>query len=256
MKLHELSPSTGSRKTRKRVGRGHGAGQGKTSGRGQKGQGSRSSVGLPTGFEGGQMPLKQRLPKLRGFHNRWRHEFVVVNLGKLARFEPGSVVDADVLTEAGLIPRASSPIKVLAAGHLGHALTLRVDRISGGARSAVEAAGGSIELVGPQPQDESVTRGKAAARATKRAAKVDAAEARAAAAPAESAAKRGARKGATAEATETETAATEATATEAGAGAAERPARRARKAAAAEASEPQPEPDGAPDNEAENEDSE
>ena len=87
MKLHELSPAKGSRKTRKRVGRGHGAGQGKTSGRGQKGQGSRSSVGLPTGFEGGQMPLKQRLPKLRGFHNRWRQEFVVVNLGKLARFE-------------------------------------------------------------------------------------------------------------------------------------------------------------------------
>ena len=177
MKLHELSPSKGSRKTRKRVGRGQGAGQGKTSGRGQKGQGSRSSVGLPVGFEGGQMPLKQRLPKLRGFHNRWRHEFVVVNLGKLARFEPGAVVDADVLTEAGLIPRASSPVKVLAAGHLGHALTLRVDRISASARTAVEAAGGSVVLVGPQPQDESVTRGKAAARATKRAAEVDAAEA-------------------------------------------------------------------------------
>jgi len=203
------------------------------------------------------MPLKQRLPKLRGFHNRWRHEFVVVNLGKLARFEPGAVVDADVLTEAGLIPRASSPIKVLAAGHLGHPLTLRVDRISGSARTAVEAAGGSVELVGPQPRDESVTRGKAAARATKRAAKVDAAEARAAAGPAaESTGKRGPRKGATAEPTETETPATQPTATEAGAGAAERPARRARKAAAAEAPEPQPEPDGTPDNEAETEDSE
>jgi len=257
VKLHELSPSKGSRKTRKRVGRGQGAGQGKTSGRGQKGQGSRSSVGLPVGFEGGQMPLKQRLPKLRGFHNRWRHEFVVVNLGKLARFEPGAVVDADVLTEAGLIPRASSPVKVLAAGHLGHALTLRVDRISASARTAVEAAGGSVELVGPQPRDESVTRGKAAARATKRAAKVDAAEARAAAGPAaESTGKRGPRKGATAEPTETETPATQPTATEAGAGAAERPARRARKAAAAEAPEPQPEPDGTPDNEAETEDSE
>jgi large subunit ribosomal protein L15 len=184
VKLHELSPAKGSRKTRQRVGRGHGAGQGKTSGRGQKGQGSRSSVGLPAGFEGGQMPLKQRLPKLRGFHNRWRHEFVVVNLGKLARFEKDSVVDADALAEAGLIPRASSPIKVLAAGRLSHALTLRVDRISGAARVAVEAAGGSVELVGPQPQEESVTRGKAAARATKRAAKVEAADARAAAGPA------------------------------------------------------------------------
>jgi large subunit ribosomal protein L15 len=220
VKLHELSPSRGSRKTRKRVGRGHGAGQGKTSGRGQKGQGSRSSVGLPTGFEGGQMPLKQRLPKLRGFHNRWRREFVVVNLGKLGRFEAGSVVDADVLTEAGLIPRASSPIKVLAAGTLAHALTLRVDRISGAARTAVEAAGGTIELVGPQPLDQTVTRGKAAARATKRAAKADAAEAKAAAPPAE------------------------------------RPSKRAAKAAAAPAPAPEAAPDVAPDIEAETEDTE
>ena len=141
MKLHELSPAKGSRRPRKRVGRGQGAGQGKTSGRGQKGQGSRSSFGLPAGFEGGQMPLKQRLPKLRGFHNRWRHEYVVVNLGKLVRFEKDSVVDPDVLTEAGLIPRASSPVKVLAAGHLGHALTLRVHRISAAARTAVEFSG-------------------------------------------------------------------------------------------------------------------
>jgi large subunit ribosomal protein L15 len=266
VKLHELSPAKGSRKTRQRVGRGHGAGQGKTSGRGQKGQGSRSSVGLPAGFEGGQMPLKQRLPKLRGFHNRWRHEFVVVNLGKLARFDKDSVVDADVLTEAGLIPRASSPIKVLAAGHLGHALTLRVDRISGAARTAVEAAGGTVELVGPQPQEESVTRGKAAARATKHAAKIEAAEARAAAGPAEQTKGKRAAKGekaqaapteATADAAATRTAATEAakpTATEAIA--AERPARRSRKAPAAEVSAPDPDVDGAPDNEAETEDSE
>jgi large subunit ribosomal protein L15 len=151
VKLHELSPAKGSRKARKRVGRGQGAGQGKTSGRGQKGQGSRSSVGLPTGFEGGQMPLKQRLPKLRGFHNRWRREYVVVNLGKLVRFEKGSVVDPDALTEAGLIPRASSPVKVLAAGQLRHALTLRVHRISAAARTAVESAGGSVELLGEQP---------------------------------------------------------------------------------------------------------
>jgi large subunit ribosomal protein L15 len=154
VKLHELSPARGSRKTRKRVGRGQGAGQGKTSGRGQKGQGSRSSVGLPTGFEGGQMPLKQRLPKLRGFHNRFRREYVVVNLGKLVRFEQHTVVDPDALTEAGLIPRASSPVKVLAAGRLGHALTLRVHRISAAARTAVESAGGSVELLGPQPEAE------------------------------------------------------------------------------------------------------
>jgi large subunit ribosomal protein L15 len=151
MKLHELTPARGSRKPRKRIGRGEGAGQGKTSGRGQKGQGSRSSVGLPTGFEGGQMPLKQRLPKQRGFHNRWRREYVVVNLGKLVRFEKNSVVDPDALTEAGLIPRASSQVKVLAAGHLGHALTLRVHRISAAARTAVESAGGSVDLIGEQP---------------------------------------------------------------------------------------------------------
>jgi large subunit ribosomal protein L15 len=265
VKLHELSPAKGSRKTRQRVGRGHGAGQGKTSGRGQKGQGSRSSVGLPAGFEGGQMPLKQRLPKLRGFHNRWRHEFVVVNLGKLARFDKDSVVDADVLTEAGLIPRASSPVKVLAAGRLAHALTLRVDRISGAARAAVEAAGGSVELVGPQPQEESVTRGKAAARATKRAAKVEAAEARAALAPTAGPTGKRATKGEKAGAAagearadkESRTAATKAaepTTTEATA--AERPARRSRKAPAPEVAEPDSDADGAADNEAETEDSE
>jgi hypothetical protein len=182
------------------------------------------------------MPLKQRLPKLRGFHNRWRKEFVVVNLGKLVRFEKGSVVDADVLTEAGLIPRASSPIKVLAAGHLTHALTLRVDRISAAARTAVEAAGGTVELVGPQPESETVTRGRAAVRATKKAAKTEASDARAAAAE--------------------------------NAPAAEAPSRRTKKAdakakagktAAAKSeaeSAPETEPDGAPDNEAETEDSE
>ncbi len=154
MKLHELSPAKGSRRPRKRVGRGQGAGQGKTSGRGQKGQGSRSSVGLPAGFEGGQMPLKQRLPKQRGFHNHWRHEYVVVNLGKLVRFEKDTVVDPDVLAESGLIPRVSSSVKVLAAGHLGHALTLRVHRISAAARTAVESAGGSVELLGAQPAVE------------------------------------------------------------------------------------------------------
>lgn len=266
MKLHELSPAKGSRKTRQRVGRGHGAGQGKTSGRGQKGQGSRSSVGLPAGFEGGQMPLKQRLPKLRGFHNRWRHEFVVVNLGKLARFDTDSVVDADALTEAGLIPRASSPIKVLAAGHLGHALTLRVDRISGAARIAVEAAGGRVELVGPQPQEESVTRGKAAARATKHAAKIEAAEARAASAPTARPTGKRAPKGekvgaaaaeATTDAAVTRASATETTeSTETEATAAKRPARRTRKAPAAKATESDSDAHGAPDDEAETEDSE
>jgi large subunit ribosomal protein L15 len=240
MKLHELVPAKGNRKTRKRIGRGHGAGQGKTSGRGQKGQGSRSSFGLPRGFEGGQMPLKQRLPKLRGFHNRWRKEFVVVNLGKLVRFEQGSVVDADVLTEAGLIPRASSPIKVLAAGHLTHALTLRVDRISAAARTAVEAAGGTVELVGPQPESETVTRGRAAVRATKKAAKTEASDARAAAAENAPAAEAPSRR--------TKKAETKASASQTS-------GKKSEKAPEAEAA-PDTEPDGAPDNEAETEDAE
>ena len=147
MKLHELAPARGSRTERKRVGRGISAGKGKTSGRGQKGQGSRSSVGLPKGFEGGQMPLTQRVPKLRGFHNKWRKEYTIVNLGKLARFDGGAVVDAATLAEAGLIDKATAPVKVLAAGSLRKPLTLRVHRISGAARRAVEAAGGTVELL-------------------------------------------------------------------------------------------------------------
>jgi large subunit ribosomal protein L15 len=147
MRLHDLTPARGSRKERKRIGRGIAAGQGKTSGRGTKGQGSRSSVGLPVGFQGGQLRLTQSLPKLRGFHNRWRREYAVVNIGKLDRFADGTLVDADKLTEAGLIPRAATPVKVLAAGRLHTRLQLRVHRISAAARKAVEAAGGTVELL-------------------------------------------------------------------------------------------------------------
>jgi large subunit ribosomal protein L15 len=147
MRVHDLKPARGSRRERKRIGRGIAAGQGKTSGRGQKGQGARSSVGLPRGFEGGQLPLAQRLPKLRGFHNRWRKEYEIVNVGKLARFEAGSTVDAHALAEHGLVDGASSRVKVLAAGRIGKAVRLRVHAISAQARRAVESAGGSIELV-------------------------------------------------------------------------------------------------------------
>jgi large subunit ribosomal protein L15 len=129
------------------VGRGIAAGQGKTSGRGQKGQGSRSSVGLPVGFEGGQMRLTQRLPKLRGFHNRFRREYAAVNLGKLARFERGTLVDASVLAAAGIIANAKVPVKVLAAGDIRVPLQLRVHRISRAAEAAVIAAGGTVELL-------------------------------------------------------------------------------------------------------------
>jgi large subunit ribosomal protein L15 len=147
MKLHELRPAPGSRKERKRVGRGIAAGQGKTSGRGQKGQGSRSSVGLPVGFEGGQMRLTQRLPKLRGFHNRFRREYAAVNLGKLSRFERGTLVDPAALAAAGIIGNAKVPVKVLAAGDLRVPLQLRVHRISRAAEAAVIAAGGTVELL-------------------------------------------------------------------------------------------------------------
>jgi len=146
MHLHELQPPPGSRRPRKRVGRGIAAGQGKTSGRGQKGQFSRSSPGLPRGFEGGQMPLSQRLPKLRGFHNRFRKRVSVVNVGKLNRFPAGSVVDADALVAAGIAQRARDGVKVLGAGRIRVALTLRVDRISAAARKAVESAGGTVEV--------------------------------------------------------------------------------------------------------------
>jgi large subunit ribosomal protein L15 len=147
VKLHELHPAPNSRKARTRVGRGIAAGQGKTSGRGQKGQGSRSSSGLPKGFEGGQMRLSQRLPKLRGFHNRWKKDFAVINLGKLNRFEDGAVVDAETLKAAGLISPARDGVKLLAAGSLSRALTVRVTRASAAARVAVEAAGGTLEVL-------------------------------------------------------------------------------------------------------------
>ena len=163
MKLHELGPKRGSRTKRERIGRGLGAGKGKTSGRGQKGQGARSSVGLPVGFEGGQMPLTQRLPKLRGFHNKWRREFAIVNVGKLERFERGSVVDAAVLAETGLIAKPTARVKVLAAGRLRTPIVLRVHRISAAARTSVEAAGGSVELIADTKPAASVAPAEAAA---------------------------------------------------------------------------------------------
>jgi large subunit ribosomal protein L15 len=154
MKIHELKPAPGSRHPRKRVGRGISSGQGKTSGRGQKGQGSRSSVNIPRSFEGGQMPLAQRLPKLRGFTNINRKEFAVVNLGKLNRFEAGTEVNPQLLREAGLVRKPLAGIKILAAGELKVALKVSAHRVSGGARRAIEAVGGSVELLGPQPEDK------------------------------------------------------------------------------------------------------
>lgn len=149
MKLHELKPAPGSRRERRRVGRGIAAGQGKTSGRGQKGQGARPGFSMGHGFEGGQMPLTQRLPKLRGFTNRGRREYAGVNLGKLNRFDAGAVVDGQALAGIGLIAHASDLVKVLGAGRLRKSLTLRVHRCSAAARAAVERAGGTVELLEP-----------------------------------------------------------------------------------------------------------
>jgi large subunit ribosomal protein L15 len=171
MKIHDLGPAPGSRQPRKRVGRGIAAGQGKTSGRGQKGQGSRSSSGLPRSFEGGQMPLAQRLPKLRGFTNINRKEYAVVNLGKLNRFDKDTEVNPQLLQEVGLVRKPLDGIKILAAGELKVALKVSAHRVSSGARKAIEAAGGSVELLGPQTADKPEKRAKKNARTAAAAAK-------------------------------------------------------------------------------------
>jgi len=147
VRLDEVRPAKGSRRPRKRVGRGISAGGGKTAGRGQKGQGSRTSWSVPRGFEGGQMPLTQRVPKLRGFYNRFRIEYQVVNCGKLQRFEEGATVDLELLSQAGLVRHLGRPVKLLAGGGLPPKLTVRVHRVSRSARAAIEAAGGAVELV-------------------------------------------------------------------------------------------------------------
>ncbi len=147
MRLHDLKPDSGSRRRRRRLGRGISAGGGKTAGRGQKGQGSRSSWSLPRAFEGGQMPLTQRVPKLRGFHNRFRVEYQVVNCGKLGRIEGEEVVDAEVLRRAGLVRDPRRPVKLLAGGGDPPALTVRVHKASRAAAEALRRAGGTLELL-------------------------------------------------------------------------------------------------------------
>ncbi len=155
MQLHDLRSPEGSRRTRTRAGRGIAAGRGKTSGRGQKGQGARSSWSLPRAFEGGQMPLTQRVPKLRGFHNHFRITYAVVNCGKLLRFESGSIVDPARLAVAGLIPSPNSRVKLLAAGPSPAGLTVRVHRASRAATARIEASGGTVELIeAPTPEAE------------------------------------------------------------------------------------------------------
>ena len=149
MRIEDLKPAPGSVKRRKRIGRGRGSGHGKTSTKGTKGQQSRSGGGSRPGFEGGQMPLYRRLPK-RGFLPvGGKTELAVVNVGAVAaRFGAGSVVDPESLLQAGLIKKSErSAVKVLGDGDLAHAVTVRVHRISGAARTKIEAAGGRVELL-------------------------------------------------------------------------------------------------------------
>ena len=148
MQINDLKPAPGSRKNRKRVGRGNASGHGTTAGRGDKGQKSRAGGGKGPGFEGGQNPLAMRLPKLPGFKNRWRQEYEIVNVGRLeGLFEKGDVVDGASLKAKGVVKSADAPVKVLGDGDLTKALTIRVEKVSGAARVKVEAAGGTVETL-------------------------------------------------------------------------------------------------------------
>ena len=147
MKLHELQPSPGSHHPRKRVGRGPGSGHGKTSTRGQKGQGARTSFNLPKTFEGGQTRLTMRTPKLRGFHNKWRKRFAVLNLTRLNRFDDGAEIRPESLIDAGLIKDVGAGIKVLGTGDLNRKLIIHAHRFSAEARRKIEAAGGTVAVI-------------------------------------------------------------------------------------------------------------
>jgi large subunit ribosomal protein L15 len=146
VKLHELKLNDGARKNRKRVGRGTSSGHGKTSTRGQKGQNARSGGGVRPGFEGGQMPLFQRLPK-RGFTNINRKEYAIVNLSTLNRFEDGTEVTPELLIETGVVRNEKSGIKILANGKLEKKLTVKAHKFSAAAKEAIEAAGGQTEVI-------------------------------------------------------------------------------------------------------------
>lgn len=146
MKQNDLKPSPGSRRDRKRVGRGPGSGLGKTSGRGEKGQKSRSGYSSKRGFEGGQMPLHRRIPK-RGFTNIFRVEFRTVNVDRLNGLKAGSEVTPESLQKAGLLPKGRTPVKILGNGELKVALTVRAHKYTGSAAKKIEAAGGKAEVI-------------------------------------------------------------------------------------------------------------
>lgn len=147
MKLHELSPAEGSKKSARRVGRGHGSGWGKTAGKGHKGQKARSGGGVRPGFEGGQMPLQRRLPK-RGFNNIFAKEIVTVNLSTLnSKFEDGADVTVETLVAAGVVKNSFDGVKILGNGKLEKKLNVKVTAYSESAKAAIEAAGGKAEVI-------------------------------------------------------------------------------------------------------------
>ena len=147
MQLNDLRPAPGSKKSRKRIGRGNSSGYGTTAGRGQNGQLSRSGGGKGAGFEGGQQPLAMRLPKLPGFRNINRVEYAPVNVSRLdGLFADDDVVDAETLVAKGVIKSALTPVKVLGDGEITKKLTVRVDKVSASAPAKIEAAGGKVEL--------------------------------------------------------------------------------------------------------------
>ncbi|MEG0978990.1 MAG: 50S ribosomal protein L15 [Oscillospiraceae bacterium] len=147
MKLHELSPVAGSKKEVKRIGRGAGSGQGKTAGKGHKGQKARAGRGMRPGFEGGQMPLQRRVPK-RGFNNIFAKEIVSVNVSALERvFNDGDVVDVTALKNAGLIKKELDGVKILGNGDLSKKLTVKVNAYSESAKQKIETAGGKAEVI-------------------------------------------------------------------------------------------------------------
>ena len=146
MKLNQLTATPGATKARKRIGRGYGAGTGKTAGKGHKGQNARSGGGVRPGFEGGQMPLQRRVPK-RGFKNIFATKYASVNVEVLARFEDGAVVDAKALQDAGIVKKTYDGVKFLGRGEVTKKLTVKAAAFSEGAKSKIEAAGGKAEVV-------------------------------------------------------------------------------------------------------------
>ena len=146
MKLHELSPVPGSNPKAYRKGRGNGSGNGKTAGRGQKGQWARSGGGVRVGFEGGQMPLARRIPK-RGFHNIFAKPLEAINVSALNKFEDGAVVSANELLESGILSKCEYGVKILGKGEISKKLTVKANAFSASAKEKIEAAGGKAEVV-------------------------------------------------------------------------------------------------------------